>query len=759
MALDGTKWDVPDTPANARAFGRPASGAGTSAWPQVQVVALTECGTHAVCDAGVWRHDASEHAGARRLLRSVGPGMLLTWDRGLHSFDLVAATRARRAHLLGRLPAGVQPGGGPAAGRRHPAGAPAARRLRPPPGRRARCWCGSSRTRWTTRPGPGTGRSTASSPRCSTRAPPRPGRWSRPTTPAGRRRWPSTSWRRTSAPRAPCAAGRRWGVLQEVYGLLLAHYVVRAVMADAAATGPRRPLPPTRLSVPPSLVCLSDACPPGTCVEYEAIGRRDPSPAAGKRRPYGRGAVDRDGEDGVASVNLPGKLSRKSFLGGLAAAMAGTGVLAACGPESRPSGSGSGSAGGAGDGDVIKVGILHSLSGTMAISEKSGARRRAAGDRGDQRGRRRDEEALEPVIEDGASDWPTFAEKAKKLIQSDKVATVFGCWTSASRKAVLPVFESLKGLLWYPVQYEGLEASPNIFYTGRDHQPADRPGGRVPARGGEQDEVVPPGLGLRLPAHGERDHQGPARPRSSATLAGEEYTPLGHTDYSTVITKILSANPDVVFNTLNGDSNVAFFKQFKDAGITADKIQTLSVSVAEEEVRGIGRPTMEGHLSPGTTTRPRTRRRTRSSSRPTRRSSAPTASPTTRSRPATSASTSGQGRREGRLDRRRQGQGGGQGPGVRRARGHGQDQRAEPAHLQDGAHRQGPRRRPDRRDLEHRQAGRARPVPGDLRLGGEFAEEKKRPAASGEAGRDRACHLSREDAADRTSAARKPSTP
>src|SRR5205823_14829184 len=109
MALDGTKWHVPDTPANERAFGRPTSARGTSAWPQVQVVALSECGTHAICDAGVWRHDASEDAAARRLLRSVGPGMLVTWDRGLHSFELVVATRARRAHLLGRLPANVTP--------------------------------------------------------------------------------------------------------------------------------------------------------------------------------------------------------------------------------------------------------------------------------------------------------------------------------------------------------------------------------------------------------------------------------------------------------------------------------------------------------------------------------------------------------------------------------------------------------------------------------------------------------------------------
>ncbi|MDQ3701014.1 MAG: urea ABC transporter substrate-binding protein, partial [Chloroflexota bacterium] len=202
---------------------------------------------------------------------------------------------------------------------------------------------------------------------------------------------------------------------------------------------------------------------------------------------------------------------------------------------------------------------------------------------------------IEPVIEDGASDWPTFSEKAKKLIQSDRVATVFGCWTSASRKAVLPVFESLKALLWYPVQYEGLEASPYIFYTGAAPNQQIVPAVEYLINEGRKrifllgsDYVFPRTaneiIKLQLGAQG-------------GTLAGEEYTPLGHTDYSTVITKILGAKPDVVFNTLNGDSNVAFFKQFKDAGNTPDKIQTLSVSVAEEEVRGIGAANMIGHLA------------------------------------------------------------------------------------------------------------------------------------------------------------------
>jgi len=245
-------------------------------------------------------------------------------------------------------------------------------------------------------------------------------------------------------------------------------------------------------------------------------------------------------------------------------------------------------------GDTIKVGILHSLSGTMAISEVSlrDAELMAIEEinaAGGVLGKK-----IEPVIEDGASDWPTFAEKAKKLLQSDKVATVFGCWTSASRKAVLPVFEENNGLLWYPVQYEGLESSPNIFYTGA-----------------APNQQIVPAVEWLLENKGKKffllgsDYVFPrtANKIIKAQLSAmgreviaEEYTPLGHTDYSTIVNKIKSAKPDVVFNTLNGDSNVAFFKQLKDAGITAEDLTTCSVSVAEEEIRGIGAENMKGHL-------------------------------------------------------------------------------------------------------------------------------------------------------------------
>ena len=281
-------------------------------------------------------------------------------------------------------------------------------------------------------------------------------------------------------------------------------------------------------------------------------------------------------------------------------------VLAGCGnnaasnkPASSTTNTGANTstsgAGGASDGDEIKVGILHSLSGTMAISEVSvkDAEMMAIEEinaSGGVLGKQ-----LVPIVEDGASDWPTFAEKARKLISEDQVATVFGGWTSSSRKAMLPVFEELNGLLWYPVQYEGLESSPNIFYTGAttNQQIVPAVSWLLENRGTKffllgSDYVFPQTANKiikeQLKAEG-------------GELVGEEYTPLGHTDYSTLIAKIQQAKPEVIFNTLNGDSNVAFFKQLKDAGITAADMTVLSVSVAEEEIRGIGVDVLEGHLA------------------------------------------------------------------------------------------------------------------------------------------------------------------
>ncbi|MEU6408452.1 urea ABC transporter substrate-binding protein [Microbispora sp. NPDC046933] len=265
-------------------------------------------------------------------------------------------------------------------------------------------------------------------------------------------------------------------------------------------------------------------------------------------------------------------------------------TLAACGGQSSTNGTSTSSEGS----NRIKVGILHSLSGTMAISEVTvrDAELLAIEEinaAGGVLGKK-----LEPVVEDGASDWPTFAEKATKLIAQDKVATVFGGWTSASRKAMLPVFEKRKALLWYPVQYEGLESSPYIFYTGATTNQQIVPGLDYLKEKGKKklflvgsDYVFPRTANKIIKAYAAAN---------GMEILGEEYTPLGHTEYSTLVNKIVEAKPDAVFNTLNGDSNVAFFKQLKSTGIGADQMPVMSVSVAEEEVRGIGVDNVAGHL-------------------------------------------------------------------------------------------------------------------------------------------------------------------
>ena len=248
-------------------------------------------------------------------------------------------------------------------------------------------------------------------------------------------------------------------------------------------------------------------------------------------------------------------------------------------------------------GNSIKVGILHSLSGTMAISEKSVVDaeqlaieeiNKAGGVLG---------KKIEAIVEDGNSDWPTFAEKAKKLIDQDKVATVFGCWTSASRKAVLPVFESKKHLLWYPLQYEGQECSNNVFYTGA-----------------APNQQIEPSVDWLLKNKGKdfflvgSDYVFPRTANTiiKAQLAsqnikekGEDYIPLGSTDVKSVVDKIKQALPNggVIYNSLNGDTNVAFFKELQASGLTPDKYPSMSVSIAEEEVKAIGVDYLKGHYA------------------------------------------------------------------------------------------------------------------------------------------------------------------
>jgi len=235
---------------------------------------------------------------------------------------------------------------------------------------------------------------------------------------------------------------------------------------------------------------------------------------------------------------------------------------------------------------TIPVGILHSLSGTMAISEESlkdaelmaiAEINAAGGILG---------KTIKPVIEDGASEPTTFALKTRKLIQQDKVATIFGGWTSACRKAVLPVLEELKTLLWYPVEYEGLECSPYVFYTGtcpnQQVEPAvnwllQNKGKNFYLLG--SDYVFPRTANKLIKAQLKRQ---------GGRLVGEEYAFLGTTEFEEAIQRIKTARPDVVFSTLNGDSNLAFYQQYQAAGISAQEIPIMGISVGEEEFRRMG---------------------------------------------------------------------------------------------------------------------------------------------------------------------------
>jgi urea transport system substrate-binding protein len=191
-----------------------------------------------------------------------------------------------------------------------------------------------------------------------------------------------------------------------------------------------------------------------------------------------------------------------------------------------------------------------------------------------------------PVVEDGASDPAIFSQKATKLVQSDGVATVFGGWTSASRKAMLPVFQRLKNLLWYPVQFEGNECSPNIMYSGAQPNQQIVPALSWAEQKGYKsyfligsDYVFPRTANLILKKHIAKD---------KLAVVGEEYVPLGGTDFSAVIAKIQAAKPAIVFSTLNGDSNVSFFKQMSAAGLPPTKLTVMSFSIGEQEAQAMG---------------------------------------------------------------------------------------------------------------------------------------------------------------------------
>ena len=263
--------------------------------------------------------------------------------------------------------------------------------------------------------------------------------------------------------------------------------------------------------------------------------------------------------------------------------------------------------------DTVKVGVLHSLSGTMAISETSlrdvllftfdeiNAKGGVLGKK------------IEPVVVDGASNWPLFAEKAKQLLEQDKVAATFGCWTSVSRKSVLPVFEEKKGLLFYPVQYEGEEMSPNIFYTAEAvNQQATPAVDYMLAEGKKKfyligsDYVYPQTTNLILLEY--LRHKGVplknigggfTKDDKGKIISAGKYTPFGHTDYQQIISEIkqfAASGNACVINTLNGDTNVPFFKEYAAAGLTAESCPVVSFSVSEDEFRGLPAKQLVGQL-------------------------------------------------------------------------------------------------------------------------------------------------------------------
>ncbi len=253
--------------------------------------------------------------------------------------------------------------------------------------------------------------------------------------------------------------------------------------------------------------------------------------------------------------------------------------------------------------DPIKVGILHSLSGTMAISETSLRdvvlmMIEDQNAKGGLLGRQ-----LEPVVVDPASNWPLFAEKARELIDRHEVAVVFGCWTSVSRKSVLPVFEELNGLLLYPVQYEGEESSYNVFYTGAAPNQQAIPAVKylMSEEGGGAQRWVLLGTDYVYPRTTNKILRYFLRSKGVAESdILETYTPFGHSDYQTIVAdikKFAAAKPTAVVSTINGDSNVPFYKELGNQGVKAEDIPVVAFSVGEEELRGIDTTPLVGHLA------------------------------------------------------------------------------------------------------------------------------------------------------------------
>lgn len=246
---------------------------------------------------------------------------------------------------------------------------------------------------------------------------------------------------------------------------------------------------------------------------------------------------------------------------------------------------------------VVKVGILHSATGTMAISETGSIQAEKLAIEqinamGGILGRK-----IEVIQEDGGSDWPTFAEKAKKLLASDKVAAVMGCWTSASRKAALPVFEKENGLLFYPTFYEGLEQSKNVFYTGQEATQQILAGLDWIAKEKKAKTFYLIGSDYIWPRTSMKIARKHIEKNLKGSVVGEEYIALGDTQFGSVINKIKLKKPDVIYAAVVGGSNVAWFKQLNAAGLNSAKQTMLTISVTEDEVLGIGGENLAGFYS------------------------------------------------------------------------------------------------------------------------------------------------------------------
>ncbi|MBR0672257.1 urea ABC transporter substrate-binding protein [Roseomonas soli] len=252
----------------------------------------------------------------------------------------------------------------------------------------------------------------------------------------------------------------------------------------------------------------------------------------------------------------------------------------------------------------IRIGVLHSLSGTMAISET--ALRDTVlmmveyqNSRGGLLGRR-----LEAVVVDPASNWPLFAEKARELLQVHKVDVTFGCWTSVSRKSVLPVFEELNGMLFYPVQYEGEEESRNIFYTGAAPNQQAIPAVEylMSADGGDAKRIALLGTDYVYPRTTNRILRGFLNSKGIADAdIMEEYTPFGHSDWQGIVARVkrfaAEGKKTAIVSTINGDANIPFYRELGNQGIKAEEIPCVAFSVGEEELAGIDTRPLVGHLA------------------------------------------------------------------------------------------------------------------------------------------------------------------